>query len=78
MSENEFWRGHPDSEQDPEKLQGRPTVGPRRIAAQTLVECEELGETPEEIAADYELPVDEVKAILSYYHAHQPELTPSH
>jgi uncharacterized protein (DUF433 family) len=77
MSENEFWRDCPDSEQDLEKLHGRPTVGPYRVAAQTIVECEQLGQTPEEIADDYGLPLDKVEAILSYYHVRQPELTPS-
>jgi uncharacterized protein (DUF433 family) len=77
MSEKEFWAGCPDSEQDPQKLGGRPTVGPYRVAAQTPVECEDLGGTPEEIADDYGLPVAKVQAILSYYHARQLEPMPS-
>jgi uncharacterized protein (DUF433 family) len=77
MSDAEFWAHCPHTEQDPEKLHGEPTVGPYRVAARTIVECEQLGDTPEQIAEDYSLPLEKVRAILSYYHAHEPELTPS-
>ncbi len=78
MTDRQFWIGCPAVEIDDQKLHGEPTVGPYRVAARTVIECEELGETPEEIAQNYGLPVDKVRTILSYYHAHQPELTPFH
>ncbi len=71
--EAEFWRDCPDVEVDSEKLHGEPTVGPYRVAVRTVVESDELGETSEEIADDYRLPLDKVRSILTYYHAHQPE-----
>jgi uncharacterized protein (DUF433 family) len=73
MTNVEFWRDCPEVEINAEKLHREPTVGPYRVAARTLVESDELGGTAEEIAADYSLPLDKVRAILSYYHAHQPE-----
>ena len=74
MTDRQFWGDCPDVEVDDQKLHGEPTVGPYRVAARTVVECEELGETPEEIADDYGLPLDKVKAVLGYYHArhHEP------
>jgi len=72
----EFWKDCPNVQVDPEKLKGEPTVGPYRLEARTVVECEELGEQPEQIAQDYGVPLEDVKAILRYYHARQIELTP--
>jgi uncharacterized protein (DUF433 family) len=77
MGEIEFWRDCPETEHDPDKLHGEPTVGPYRVAARTIVECGELGETPEEIAEDYGLPLDKVNAILRYYHARRPQVANS-
>jgi uncharacterized protein (DUF433 family) len=77
MSEIEFWRDCPETEQDADKLHGEPTVGPYRVAARTVIECEELGETPEEIAEDYGLPLEKVNAILRYYHAREAQLAKS-
>ena len=73
MGEREFWSGCPDVEIDNEKLHGQPTVGPYRVAVQTVVESEELGETAEEIAQNYGLPRDKVEAILNYWHTYHPE-----
>jgi uncharacterized protein (DUF433 family) len=75
MSDPNFWADCPDVERDPEKLHGEPTVGPYRVVARTVVECEELGETPEEISDNYGLPLEKVKIVLDYYHARQPQLT---
>lgn len=74
MSDAEFWRDCPEVQIDDQKLHGEPTVGPYRVAARTVVECEELGETPENIADDYGLPLDTVKTIIGYYHARQLDL----
>ncbi len=72
-----FWRDCTEVEIDQEKLHGEPTVGPYRVAARTVIEGAELGEKPEEIADEYQLPLDTVRSILAYFHAHQPELKPS-
>lgn len=78
MTDVDFWRDCPEVQIDDQRLHGEPTVGSYRVAARTVVESEDLGETPEEIADDYSLPLDKVRAVLSYYHAHQPEPAPSH
>ncbi|MBV9612312.1 MAG: DUF433 domain-containing protein [Acidobacteriaceae bacterium] len=78
MTDHAFWADCPDVQVDPDKLGGEPTVGLYRVAARTIVECEQLGETPEEIAYDYGLPLDKIQAILSYYHAHKAEIVPTH
>lgn len=75
MIDANFWTDCPYVQVDPEKLHGEPTVGAYRVAARTVVECEEFGETPEEIAEDYGLPLDQVKAVLNYYHARQFQST---
>lgn len=74
MSET-FWQDCPDVQVDPEKLGGEPTVGPYRVAARTVIESDDLGSTPEEIADDFGLPLKSVKAVLGFYHARQHELT---
>lgn len=73
----EFWKDCPSVQVDPGKLNGEPTIGPYRLEARTVVECEELGETPEEIAGDYGVPLEDVKAVIGYYHARQAQTTPS-
>lgn len=77
MSDREFWRDCPEIEFDDQKLHGEPTVGPYRVAARTIIEAEYLGQSPEQTAEEYGLPLEKLKAILGYYHAHQPELTKS-
>jgi uncharacterized protein (DUF433 family) len=78
MSDREFWARCPEIEIDDQKLHGEPTIGPYRVAARTIIECEELGDTPEEIAEDYRLPLEKVKAVLAYYHAHEADPAISH
>lgn len=78
MSEAEFWRDCPAAQIDPDKLGGRPTVGPYRLAAQDVAEIAEYGATAEEIADQFEgTPVEDIRAVLSYYAAHKPQLAPS-
>jgi len=73
MSDTDFWCECPEVQVDDQKLHGEPTVGKHRVAACTVIESDELGETPEEIADNYSLPLDKVRAVLSYYHARQTE-----
>ncbi len=53
-------------ETDPEKMGGLPTVRDWRITADSLIENHDDGLSAEEIAAMFELPVDDVRAILAY------------
>ena len=81
MSEQDFWRNCAAVEiedgADP-KLGGRPTVGPCRLAAQDIADRSDDGLSAEQIVADFPgTPIDKVRAVLSYYRARQPELTPS-
>jgi uncharacterized protein (DUF433 family) len=55
---------------------GRPVVRDTRVAADTVWECEVLGETPEDIASDYRLRLSDVQALLTYAAAHQAAPTP--
>jgi uncharacterized protein (DUF433 family) len=64
--EDTFWSDCPQVEVVPGRLNGRPVVKNTRVAADTIAECAELGETPEEIASDYRLDINDVKALLSY------------
>ncbi len=65
------WSDCPLVERMPDRLNGRPVVKNTRVAADTVVECAELGETPEEIASDYRLKLADVKALLAYAERHQ-------
>jgi hypothetical protein len=55
-------RGCPEVAIDDQKFHGEPNVGPYRVAARTVIESEELGESPSP-------PLHNVRAILSYYQA---------
>jgi uncharacterized protein (DUF433 family) len=65
-----FWKDCPAVEAVPGRLNGQPVVKNSRVAAETIVECEELGETAEETAENYGLKLVDVLEIRSYYKAH--------
>ncbi len=69
--EAEFWKGSPAVETVPGSLNGRPAVKGSRVAADTIWECAELVETPEETTGNYGLSLLDVLQIRSYYDAHQ-------
>ena len=48
------------------KVGGKPVVRGTRVPADTIPEAAELGETPEEIAWNYDLKQDEVRRLLEY------------
>jgi len=78
MREVEFWADCPAVKIDPQKLGGRPTVGTYRLAAQDVADLSDDGLTAEEIVEDFPgTPLDKVRAVLEYYHAHHDQLTPS-
>ena len=66
--EADFWKGCVAVETIPGRLGGRPVVKNSRVAADTIVEAEELGETAEETADNYGLDVQDVLEIRSYAH----------
>ncbi len=70
------WSYCPLVEAVPGRMSGRPVVRDTRVPADTLWECEALGETPEEIASDYRLRLSDVEALLAYAAAHQTSLAP--
>jgi uncharacterized protein (DUF433 family) len=51
----DFWKNCPAVEAVPGLMDGRPVVQNSRVEARTIIECEELGETPEETAENYGL-----------------------
>ena len=67
--ETNFWNDCPVVERVPGKLNGKPIVKGSRVAADTIPECAELGETAEDTAANYGLRLEEVLEILAYYKA---------
>jgi uncharacterized protein (DUF433 family) len=66
--EADFWKGCPVVETVPGRLGGRPVVKDSRVAADTILEAEELGETAEETARNYGLKLQDVIDIRSYAH----------
>ena len=70
------WSGCLATEAVTGRMNGRPVVKNSRVLADTVAECEELGETREEIASDYRLPLSRVKEILAYA-ARQSEAAPT-
>ena len=54
----------------PGKVSGVPLVRNTRVPAETVIESAELGESPEEIAYNYDLRLEDVIAILAYAQIH--------
>ena len=50
----------------PGKVSGVPILKGTRVQADTVREAYELGESPEEIAYDFDLKVDDVRRVLAY------------
>jgi len=63
---SDFWKDCPLVESVPGRLGGRPVVKDSRVAAETILESEELGETAEETASNYGLELQDVLDIRSY------------
>jgi len=60
------WSGCDIVEIIPGKVSGVPLVKNTRVPAETVAESAELGESPEEIAYNYDLRLEDVLAILAY------------
>jgi len=72
--EADFWTDCAAVEIVPGRLGGRPVVKHSRVAADTILEAAELGETAEETAYNYGLKLQDVLEILSYAHHRKPAL----
>jgi uncharacterized protein (DUF433 family) len=70
--EADFWKDCAAVETMPGRLGGRPVVKQSRVAADTILEAEELGETAEETAYNYGLKLQDVLESLSYAHHPSP------
>jgi len=60
------WSQCPIVQTDPEKLGGLPTVRAFRVSADTVVENYDDGLPDGEIAYQFTLPLEDVRAILAY------------
>jgi uncharacterized protein (DUF433 family) len=59
---------------DPLILSGRPTIQGHRIAVHDIAALHQRGETPDQIAAGYQLSLRQVLAALDYYREHQEQI----
>ena len=60
------WSDCPLVEVIPYKVSGLPVISGTRVQADAIPESAELGETPEEIAYNYDLRLDDVCRLLAY------------
>ncbi len=73
MPENEFSQ-YPGVVVQIGRVGGRPTLGESRVPAEQVAECLDAGETPQEIAYNYSLPLEAVVDFKTYRDAHKPAL----
>jgi len=64
------WSDCPLAEVVPGKLNGLPVIKGTRVRVDTIPESAELGETPEEIAYNYDLKLDDVRRVLAFAAEH--------
>lgn len=60
------WSDCPIVKRNPKKMDGVPTVREWRVSADSIVENYEGGSPAEEIAENFGLPMEDVRAILAY------------
>ena len=65
------WKSCPEVKVRPGYVHGAPTVGDSRVPVETIENGYELGQTPEELAADYDLPVEPIRAIFAHLRKHE-------
>ena len=73
--ENEF-ADDPGIVVQPGRVGGKPTIGKSRVPAELVAECLDEGETPEQIAYNYDLKLSDVLPFKQYRDAHQPANRP--
>lgn len=65
------WKNCPEVKVRAGYVHGAPTVGDWRVPVETTENGYELGQTPEELAADYDLPVEAIQAIFAPIREHE-------
>ena len=60
------WSGCSEVEQVPGKVSGAPILKHSRVLVESIVENYDNGETPESLADKFEVPLEQVKAVLDY------------
>jgi uncharacterized protein (DUF433 family) len=65
-----FWKDCPLIEVIPGRVSGRAVLKDTRVPADTIAEAADLNMSPEDIASDYRLKLDDVKQVLAYYFSH--------
>ena len=66
------WTGCPVIEVVPGRMSGAPVLRHSRVRPQDLLN--NIEQTPEWMADAFDLPVEDVQAVLSFYRQHQGEL----
>jgi len=70
------WSNYDGVETIPGRVNGVPLLKGTRVPADTIAESAELGETPEQIAFNYDLKLDDVRSLLAYAAKRNAVLTP--
>jgi uncharacterized protein (DUF433 family) len=65
------WSNCPLVEMKPNVQRGRPVLKGTRMPVDDIIENWEAGVDESDIAADFRLPISQVKAVLSYAATHQ-------
>ncbi len=73
--ESEF-SDYPGIVVQPGRVGGKPTLGESRVPAALVAECLDEGETAEEVAYNYSLPLKAVLDFKTHRDAHQPAIKP--
>lgn len=58
----------------PDRVGGKPTLGESRVPVELIIECLDHGETPEQVADNYDLNLEDVLRFKQFREAHQPAL----
>jgi len=69
------WSGSDIVEVVPGKVSGVPLIKNTRVPADTVLESAELGESPEDIAFNYDLRREDVLSVLAYAAKRQRRVT---
>lgn len=70
------WSGCPIVEVVPGKVSGVPIVRRSRVPADQVIENHDAGESPEDIAYNFDLNLEDIRAVLAYAGRRQTALRP--
>lgn len=70
------WSGCKVVEVIPGKVSGVPIIRGSRVPADQVIENHDAGESPEDIAYNFDLNLEDVRALLAYAATHQTALRP--